>query len=68
MLPPRQPRVFARLACWQLIYQEIYQALASSDEEWICCDCALPRFSDSSLIHPHPGPKPQEQTKLQLGY
>ena len=26
---------------------EIYQALASSDEEWICYDCALPRFSDS---------------------
>ena len=26
---------------------EIYQALASSDKEWICYDCALPRFSDS---------------------
>ena len=29
------------------IKSEIYQALASSDEEWICYDCALPRFSDS---------------------
>ena len=26
---------------------EIYQALASSDEEWLCCDCALPQFTDS---------------------
>ena len=26
---------------------EMYHALASSDEEWICCDCALPRFSES---------------------
>ena len=26
---------------------EIYQTLASSDEEWLCCDCALPQFTDS---------------------
>ena len=26
---------------------ELYQALASTDEDWICCDCALPPFSDS---------------------
>ena len=26
---------------------ELYQALASSDEDWICCACALPPFSDS---------------------
>ena len=25
---------------------ELYQALASTDEDWICCDCALPPFSD----------------------
>ena len=26
---------------------ELYQALASSDQDWICCDCALPSFSYS---------------------
>ena len=26
---------------------ELYQALPSSDEDWICCACTLPPFSDS---------------------
>ena len=36
----------------------------------ICCNCALPRFSDSffsntSLIHPHPGPTTPTNVKFQ---
>ena len=26
---------------------DIYQALALSDEKWSCCDCGMPQFSDS---------------------